>query len=963
MLNSLTLARAVEELGYKQIEGVYELFRRIFGRMPRPNEDILFRIAPSIICRSECELLAVSAPRFAVRACFPDGSFANLRRLPFLAQSVPNWDSRRHNGSNSLPNVELLVDEAAPHVRTVIDQNLNARGRCIADSFLRPGNTLSKEHYFLESSVGRLYGEHSNPAIARGLVPFIRHMRLGGGMCAQAACFMAACLMDGFINAIHGIPEITALARIPSDKALELDLGGLTRESICLYFSNPKVGLTCQEQRSPCVMPFMPHALRSPDASKVVADIHETFRNRLFQVALRAYVISGFPAIIPVDLGLMHGNESSLAPFLTSEPIYSCNNVQIRLAGPKQSTHAVVAVACSKTNKSQFVINDPATFPFLLANTHQLVQSRTYTVSNHPQAEGVDQGSPAILPVLPKSVNVPLLELPANKVHSADIGLLIRLKSEYHLAFQPSEVQEVLKSNSQEIDDPGEFALLSIGSRSIDASLGLSWTTVLERLLGNEASEPIELLHALIDSKVKIGQWTWAQYRHALHHARYVQALILWDAAQYTTGNTPIVKCALARDSAGHWEILYYPEPPSVTDSVTDFDPKNIGSPPNPEEACQEGGDAICKPAAISSFVMDAPFESLRNWPNDNVAIEWYMLSQSHFSTSRWKKSMPQPNPLPSTAVEWLAAIADDPAAVHIVANEIATPLTSASPHVLGVASFVPTISFPPKSPGGKVAQQALIGLCKLVSAVNEILQSKQRSAIKYIEIVAGTRATGLWPGKKFHERKNTKEQIFVANLLSEDDVIENLVSNLEIISCNVPDSQIIWSLEMEPGPLFAMNSWEAIDRLIDRLDASDLLRTSVGINLDIAHWRMAFVNNRSSTDHKVVHRIENSKIFSRISHGHISGHSLLGHFGDLDLRTLNSPGDYLPWINLLNKRVRTKSPVPFSGYLSLELESIKDFTALKTSVADLEWLLKSNSSLVAWPKLTPETELSNMRT
>jgi sugar phosphate isomerase/epimerase len=97
------------------------------------------------------------------------------------------------------------------------------------------------------------------------------------------------------------------------------------------------------------------------------------------------------------------------------------------------------------------------------------------------------------------------------------------------------------------------------------------------------------------------------------------------------------------------------------------------------------------------------------------------------------------------------------------------------------------------------------------------------------------------------------------------------------------------------------------------------LLARYVGINLDIAHWQLAGVDWREVE--------KNPLVFKRIAHAHISGHHPLGHFGDLQLRTLNTPDDFLPWLQMLQRRASTATNVvgvPFSGFVSIECEAMR---------------------------------------
>jgi hypothetical protein len=953
MLNCLSPERAHDELGALQFESFGELVRRVFGVGVITPDKIQYRIAPSIICRSECELLAVSAPRFAVRATFPDGSFTNLRRLPFLARSVPNWDTRRRSGTYAISEVTLNMRDGIGHVRATIEENMRSRGRCIADSFLRPSEQLNSDYYFLSTQIGQLYGEAPHQGALPGLVPFIRHIRLGGGMCAQASCFMAACLMYKYIQAIHGIPEITVLARSQSDETLEIDLGGLNRESICNYFTHPDVGLTCQDQRTPNVSVFLPHSC------KTNPQICDAFRNRLFEASLRAYVISGFPVIVPVDLGLMARHKDSPEGVRPYWSILERNNISVSLRSKPAYTHAVVAVACAVDNVSEFIINDPATFPFLCANTYQLVQSRTLTFTQSSEPHAVEQ-SPyvAILPVVPRPVRIPLLEMKRDESHGADIGLLSRQQVPLYQASMPSEVRAALHVLPNQIFDPGDLGLIYFGGTLETEVQRLSREKVIEQILGKESlSDANDVIAGLRFAQALQNRWCWLQRRQSSGHHGSRETIVLWDASDYSNEGAPIPHCALLRTQGGHWEITY------LNDSDDNRNDTPFSRVESQEAAPVSAPASNCRASLISSFVMDAPFEPVRQWPSFSIPAEWYVLMQSSVSTRRWKKKMSHIDERAYTAVEWMAAIAENPAAISELARDVENIWAASGLLTVAIASFVPTLSFPPDSPGGRIATQALTGLCRIAHAINEasIARSAQPvQPIGHLEIVAGTRATGIWPGKKRHGGRGPWEDTFVGNLLTENEATDNIVENLEVLMCTHEAASFVWSLELEPGPLFALNTWDCIERLVNRLDSSEKLRGRVGLNLDVAHWRLAFVRGESG-DADIVKRIRSSGVFSHICHAHISGHSLLGHFGDLSLRSVNLPDEFLPWIELLKERSQVTSGIPFSGCISLEIEAAKDVASIHSSLADLDWLLQGAHRHDKWPALTGAEAESNM--
>jgi sugar phosphate isomerase/epimerase len=110
-----------------------------------------------------------------------------------------------------------------------------------------------------------------------------------------------------------------------------------------------------------------------------------------------------------------------------------------------------------------------------------------------------------------------------------------------------------------------------------------------------------------------------------------------------------------------------------------------------------------------------------------------------------------------------------------------------------------------------------------------------------------------------------------------------------------------------------------------------DSLDRRIGINLDIAHFRMANIS---------VQQVERfPELLSRIKHSHISGHHRSAHFGDISLMALNDPSDFVPWLQLLDS-IR-KSQKDFSGVVSLELEAVKSKDDVESAIGELLDLLR----------------------
>ncbi len=333
-----------------------------------------FRIAPSIITRSECELLGLSAPRFAIRKYVDEPSrsgrlpiFFNLRRLVWLANAI----ERTHGNRLGAPEFREEIEQS-PYV--------------IADSLLDPSRFRAAGFHVLTADLGRHYGE--SVVCERG-TPFLQHLKLGGGMCAQACLFMAICLQERYANSILGVAELTASTK----KALndqKFSLRGLTAEQMVEVLRSHRVGLTGFLEGSAL------HFANQQDPLAIVGTVW------------KAYLHSNVPVIVLVDLGVVSGAKLTAAEW-TERCIWGRNHLTVRPDFTKPQPahppgqHAVVLVGCSGDNT--FLFNDPALFPFLKASLSELNEARI------PEKPGKLQCM-QFIPVLPAAVRMPLLGQP-----------------------------------------------------------------------------------------------------------------------------------------------------------------------------------------------------------------------------------------------------------------------------------------------------------------------------------------------------------------------------------------------------------------------------------------------------------------------------------------------------------------------------------------------------------------------
>lgn len=334
------------------------------------------RFAPSVIARSELDLFGVSTPRFAIRVRLENSGFVNIRRLRRLLDAVEQQTAWR-----DVPDQVL--------------EGLNrTAGYWIADSLLRPPRECFDRRFpgeqfeFLTARLAVEYGEAGRDDQPQpAWTPFVAFLPIGGGLCAQASCFMALCLSKD-VATIYSIAEISHLAGSDDER---FEIGGMSMFQIRSFFqTNP--GL-----RNVRTDGFKRGGLRVPwgltaQLQQVTSLVEEIGNDQamlalLLKVAVRAYCLNGIPIIAHVALDRLTGADQGKGPWNTN-PVISLNGTEIdrdnrrklpfgiRSAVHKETdtdNHCVVIIGCSQ---NRLIFNDPATFPFLEATYDEFLACR-----------------------------------------------------------------------------------------------------------------------------------------------------------------------------------------------------------------------------------------------------------------------------------------------------------------------------------------------------------------------------------------------------------------------------------------------------------------------------------------------------------------------------------------------------------------------------------------------------------
>jgi hypothetical protein len=343
------------------------------------------RIAPSPITRSEAELLGLSAPRFAIRVFVSDGGFINCRRLDALAESFQydghnEWGMRDRNLPEERRHPEFgpEIVEANDYPRWLKDAIQESVPTCIADCLLSPPPRMrDREYRFLNADLFAAYGEQCPIGEAGPFTPFCRSFPLGGGLCAQAVCFMGTALLAKHATGIYGPAEVTVLAH-PRQLG-ELALTGMTAENMASYFDGVNLRLTQQAV----------HFDGTGDAPPLLG------------MAIRAYLRSGMPVAFPTDMRALATKRVGGA-----RPVYAQNHIDYKrnlCEGIRNTAHAVILIGFHET-RDLFIFHDPGAFPYLEINLAQLsdLGASAEDAPNRPEKA-------MIMPITPRGVRLPLL--------------------------------------------------------------------------------------------------------------------------------------------------------------------------------------------------------------------------------------------------------------------------------------------------------------------------------------------------------------------------------------------------------------------------------------------------------------------------------------------------------------------------------------------------------------------------
>ena len=926
------------------------------------------RFAPSIIVRGEAEVFGLAMPRFAHRVYLSadptDMSFVNARRISILksASQLRTWGSRidgRHRKVMALSDVKTCVEMMEAPERNPASQIADASP--VADSYLKlPARFREKGYRALEVDLSVAYGETDLPDHSKfAATPYMRHIKLaGGGMCAQACCFMANSVLVNHSRHVSGLAEITALAddRFASFRerdageggydSLELKISGLTVEGVARYFHS--VGLRATLQK---------------DAHSLVArQVACGVGNREWGCALRAYLSSNMPVLLPVDLERMSGvtsakTEEALADLGACLPVYARAASETRLSRELEpfeparhanrpapasharhpSRHLVMLSGYDTKSPLNFLINDPAVLPFVEVTVGQLENCASYA---DPDLSRLNKRE--FITVCPSGCQLPLCywKDPGPAAHGIALG---RQEWEPGLA----SIIDALQSGLSGLDlprVPKESRFEDIRLLTLEHARELAARNALACLATEDAEAFFKRLLSELGDTARRCNWSPDRYLWVQVARSRGTSVWIFDAARPLPGQEQRLArkargepertddeqhgfLRLVIECTGAGEIRVHSLPASVE-----------GSPAAP--ACPqpiEDDDLGEAPAArrqiqaslITSTSICGTEEALNNWPDRSehgeiTCAEMYtFMNMDDWLADMSKFERGTLKPLYHRLFEM------DDAAITSLADRVAREFAARNRKLVALASFIPEIT-DGNLTQSKIACGALGNLVRFGHAVNEVICSP-RHEIGILELVAGSLVDGFWPGTVAGEHN----PVYVANVSSRSAALRKLVQSLSDLRLDVLNKEktpgIRLAFEYEPGAMCVLGDTGSLHALARRL--REVCLQDVGFNLDISQWDFLggiTVDQLRSGAWRAVRHL--------LYHAHVSDHTR-GHFGDCPPGWLHSKARFAGWFDLL-------SALPaFSGYVSLEMEAVKSRVILTSGAGAVLRLARDTST------------------
>jgi len=930
------------------------------------------RIAPSPITRSEADLLHVASPRFAYRVYLSeDGTtFVNARRLKRLLRSVPKW-APPSSASVEMEGKYTFRYDSTAEAKALIEKV--SRSSCIADSFLSRPIWLSDATFELLSvDLGAAYGERESLVGS----PYVKSVRIGPGLCAQAACFMSVLLCGSFARAVHDFAEISCIGsgHDPSSEG-KITFAGMHAGQILTYLNSRAVGLAAE--------------LQGWDLSLAADAIANTkIKCEYVNMAVRAYVRSGFPVIYLVEAGPLWNKKDEVGHSLGQihEPPLPILDRRLidRLPQNKVSNeddhHAVVVVGyradSGDMENVEFIIHDPSSLPFVRVSGKRLFQNRiTIDCSLFGDPTLIAGGNVpvpsqwCVIPVVPDAVKVTLLDRHTQK-RIGSTGLIA-----WSIEVQSLCEKYKMWGRESPMADGSDFYLVAMNE---DQRIKL--TNHRSGFSGSNSGQLQSAIEAISKEAHRIGRrlpdWNWFEIVTDCVDKNASCAVWVWDATQElpphpldhddngrSESSDHLLRTVIEQSLIGvvvtraeSTEVMWGFECTNVTlKNVPDQDFKTIlnGS---ANESIGKGSPKV-KLSLITSFCGKGFKSATEAWPEaihgKRPDAEVYcFMERDLLDLQNWFASTESLNAkwIPGKSeevVQWMSRCCNESKVITSCGQFIDYHLRKNNISVTGLASYFPHVTHEdakpaigesaPGSHGRHLAVQALVFLARLARELRE----RGHKSLRSIELVAGSRVTALWPA--IQEFKTKRISVVRASYLSAEDAGDRLLNTLEqsiekcrsVLLGNGEEDRIRFGIECEPGQMFTIGRVEWAQRLAEKIQCSRVLRDFVCINLDLAHAMLLGLTQPAQFGDAVTRNVINV---------HLSGHSPLFHFGDSSLAwyifSMSESFGLRNWLHVISRNEKhvQSGEVP----VSVEFEAAKSGQYVRDSVsAFVEWVGK----------------------
>jgi sugar phosphate isomerase/epimerase len=182
---------------------------------------------------------------------------------------------------------------------------------------------------------------------------------------------------------------------------------------------------------------------------------------------------------------------------------------------------------------------------------------------------------------------------------------------------------------------------------------------------------------------------------------------------------------------------------------------------------------------------------------------------------------------------------------------------------------------------------------------------------------------------------KECRNKVFVS---SPEEKYEHLLDSCAKVAWQFEGKRFALGLELEPGENYVLRDRSSLKAIMDRVLADSVLTAHVGLNVDIAHMKIAGVQLADLEPY-----------LGRIVHAHVADHPGVHtrdqHVGRYTPVQQVREGGYRPYFDLLQKRSLLKEQgLPFSGAVALELEGCNRIEWIYDSLSAMTHLIAASA-------------------